>query len=491
MVAYNYSNISAETTLTSGISPSSTVVALGSASGLPVSYPFTLILDYGQANVEVVSVTALNGTNFTVTRGEDGTAAQSHNPGARVVHGVAARDLKQPQDHIAATTGVHGAAGSVLGTTDVQTLSNKTINGASNTLTVRDADITALAASKLTGNLNGGTQVVSTADATVPLTAKGTATATGNLLELYKGATRQLFVDPAGAVNVAGAAAANLVVAGKVTGDANNRVQIQADGTIKLGPGNAVPDVTISRPTAATLGLNVDLDMGGKSVKSLVAPTAGTDASNKAYVDSRIVVCTSTTRPATPAAGQMILETDTNITRMWTGSAWQMLTPYRQFSSVTAATQANVTFSGIPASIREIRISGRARGDGATNNIDLGWQINGNTAVAYRYAHIFEQNKAAPTDFSNLNSTSGKAGVVAGNTAGANVFGTTEIVLTGCNRGGWVESRCVSGYVDAAGEVITTSISHGPQVASVSSVTILPLTGNFVTGTEFILTGWE
>lgn len=275
MVAFNYSNISAETTLTSGISPSSTVVALNSSSGLPVSYPYTLLIDYGAANVEVMTVTGPSGTNFAVTRGEDGTAAQSHNPGARVVHGVVARDLKQPQDHIAASTGVHGAAGSVVGTIDVQTLSNKTINGASNTLTVRDADITGLAASKLTGNFNGGSSFVSAADATVPLAAKGTGTATGNLLELYKGAANQFSVDPNGAVTAAGgvsaggvvgvtrAVATDLAVTGKLTGDTNNRVQVQADGTVKWGPGNATQDATLARSGANTLALTGNETISG------------------------------------------------------------------------------------------------------------------------------------------------------------------------------------------------------------------------------------
>lgn len=37
-----------------------------------------------------------------------------------------------------------------------------------------------------------------------------------------------------------------------------------------------------------------------------------------------LVICTSTTRPASPLPGQQIYETDTGKTQWWTGVAWQM-----------------------------------------------------------------------------------------------------------------------------------------------------------------------
>jgi hypothetical protein len=86
-------------------------------------------LDHGQTTKEVVNVTAAVGTTLTVTRGQDGTSAAGHTAGAVVAHTVVARDLSEPQAHIAATSNVHGLTGgaNVVGDTQTQTLTNKTL----------------------------------------------------------------------------------------------------------------------------------------------------------------------------------------------------------------------------------------------------------------------------------------------------------------------------------------------------------------------------
>lgn len=138
MTTRNYSSTAADTTLTGTINDSQTTLVVGATTGFPAA-PFSIIIAPGTVSQEIVLVTGIAGTTLTITRGYDSTPALAHTAGAVIQHCHAAIDFREAGAHVAASTGVHGVTGSVVGTSDTQSLTNKTIAG-TNTINGFTAD---------------------------------------------------------------------------------------------------------------------------------------------------------------------------------------------------------------------------------------------------------------------------------------------------------------------------------------------------------------
>lgn len=130
----NYTSVLDIKILALSMNSSVTTMQLNNISAIP-AYPFTFVIEPDTINEEIVTVNSLSsGTTLNITRGQDGTTAVAHDIGSQVKHMITARDLQEPQNHIAASSAVHGVTGSVVGTSDTQTLTNKTIDFNSNTV---------------------------------------------------------------------------------------------------------------------------------------------------------------------------------------------------------------------------------------------------------------------------------------------------------------------------------------------------------------------
>lgn len=170
-----YSSTAVAATLSASLTSSATSIAISTVTGWPASCPFTAIIGEDTNKEELVTVTGVAGTTLTIARGVGGTTGQAHDAGETIRHGVYAQDFEDGSAHYAASTAVHGVAGSVVGTSDTQTLTNKTIVGTSNTLsaipsasvTGVDTHIAATAVHGATGAVVGTTNTQTLTNKTI------------------------------------------------------------------------------------------------------------------------------------------------------------------------------------------------------------------------------------------------------------------------------------------------------------------------------------
>lgn len=156
----NFSNTARTATLAASLSTSAVEAVLDSFTGFP-SPPFAATIDRNQPTEEIVLVTAVTGETATLTRGFDGSSVQAHSAGAGFEHTAIAADFRAAGQAVAdaaaaasaagtaqtaanaaqstantantglgthtAATAAHGATGAVVGTTNTQVLTNKTV----------------------------------------------------------------------------------------------------------------------------------------------------------------------------------------------------------------------------------------------------------------------------------------------------------------------------------------------------------------------------
>jgi hypothetical protein len=127
---FEHSGSAGPTTLVAEVSPATTSLSIQDSTGYPSGSvgKFVVTLGRGTQNEERVLCLSRTGSTLTVSeRGFDGTVARSHNAGVTVEHTWSSTEADNANRHTSSAAGVHGLAGEVVGTTDAQTLSNKTL----------------------------------------------------------------------------------------------------------------------------------------------------------------------------------------------------------------------------------------------------------------------------------------------------------------------------------------------------------------------------
>jgi hypothetical protein len=309
-----YSSTAVETALGSSIPAQSqgqanTSFIVGSISGFPTDYPYTLIVDPDTSKEEVLTVYAGSGTTLSVYRGADNTQAVAHSAGAVVRHGVSGRDFRESENHIAARgydidqtilnaanqTHVHGIAtgdGVVTGTLKEQTLTRKTLT----TPVINGATISGAVTS--TATITGGTF----SSGTVTSSTISTSTFTGSFT-----ASSATFVSPtiSGSPVITGLSSAGMVdtsatpknyvdaILGSATAAATSAASAAASAT------SAATSAT-SAANSATASAN-SATASATSASAAATSAASASASATAAATSATSAAASATAAATSA----------------------------------------------------------------------------------------------------------------------------------------------------------------------------------------------
>ena len=317
-----YTSKSQQTTLTASVTSGATIFSVVSATTLlggatvNAGQVFTIVIDPDTSLEEIVDVYSastnpVSANNLTVVRGADSTSAQSHAAGAVVRHMVIGRDLREPNTHANTSSGVHGIAGNVVGDTDTQTLTNKTMDGGSNTFTNIGVGSLSTSVVTLTGTqtltnktltsptINGGTVSSATVtSATIQSATLGSDLAAGshkitNLLDpaSAQDAATKNYVDTQ-ITNLVNGAPVSLNQLNELAAAINNDASFSTTLTTALGTKLPLAGGTM---TGA-------INMGTSKVTNMGTPTASTDAATKGYIDTIFGSTTSAAASATAAA---------------------------------------------------------------------------------------------------------------------------------------------------------------------------------------------
>jgi hypothetical protein len=276
MTVRKYSSRAQQSTLASAITSTSSSMTLISGGGAKVmggktltgSETYTLVIDPDTSLEEIVDVTVYSsGDTLTITRGiENSGTGVAHSAGAVVRHMATGRDLQEANNHIEASSAVHGLSGTVVGTTDSQTLSAKilttpTVNGATLTGTVTSTATLTGGTVNATTLQQGGVQAVTTTGSqtlTNKTIAIGSNTVSGTTAEFNSALSDNDFATLAGSETLTNKTLTSPTITG--TG--------AIAGTFT---GNLTGNVTGNASTATTLATSRDFSLSGDIEASAVS----------------------------------------------------------------------------------------------------------------------------------------------------------------------------------------------------------------------------
>lgn len=191
-----------------------------------------------------------------------------------------------------------------------------------------------------------------------------------------------------------------------------------------------------------------------------------------------------------PYAGQIAYNTGDGMLYRYTGSAWRVRGTWSSTQTLVAAGGSSgspISFT-IPTYLRKIELVWSARGDAALSTTAVNLRINADAGANYAWTVM-----QVTTPSANNGQNAMTIGHVYGTSGVANVFTTGDVTI-----GGWdapharinplirysAQDPAAGGFWGVGGGLYSNS---GPF----ASLQIFAATGNFIAGSQFIVTGTE
>jgi hypothetical protein len=165
---------------------------------------------------------------------------------------------------------------------------------------------------------------------------------------------------------------------------------------------------------------------------------------------------------------------------------------YESIATFTLATAtATITFSAIPQTYTHLQIRATFRESIASVNGDTRWNFNGDTAANYHANHDLYGNGTAAGASQDPTTTLIWGMFGAGNNLTASVFGVGIMdILDYTSTSKTKVTRTLSGYDNnGSGTISLRSGLWLATPAAITSITIAPDSGNFLTYSSFALYG--
>jgi hypothetical protein len=294
-----YSSVSLETEVVGSLTTTATSIVVANATNLlgginPASITstddFIVVLDPETSSEEIVRVTGVSSNTLTVVRGHDGSTGKTHTSGAKARHMAIGEDMRNAASHIEATA-AHGATGAVVGTTNTQTLTNKTISAASNTISeIANANIAAAAAI-------ADTKLATISTASKVQNSATTATSSNSGSAIVSRDASGNFAAGVITANVTGALTGNASTA--TTLATARDFQLTGDVEASAQSFNGSANINFTTSIATGVIVNADVNASAAIAASKIAGTAITAADTGTVTNTMLAGSIATSKLAT------------------------------------------------------------------------------------------------------------------------------------------------------------------------------------------------